>query len=45
MEFTHLDTGDKWVKRVVGYIPDVGRYPPEKIFLDPSRKNEGHPSP
>lgn len=38
VEFTRVDTGDKWVKRVVGYIPDGSQYPTEKMFLDPPGK-------
>jgi hypothetical protein len=37
VEFTKVETGDKWVKRVVGYIPDGMQYPTERMFLDPPR--------
>lgn len=35
VEFTRLETGDRWVKRVVGYIPDGRMFPTERMFLDP----------
>jgi len=43
VEFTRTGTQDKWVKRVVGYIPDGKRYPTQRMFLDPPRnwKPEG----
>jgi len=37
VEFTRTETGDKWVKRVVGYIPDGKQYPTQRMFLDPPR--------
>lgn len=37
VEFTREETGDRWVKRVVGYIPDGKQYPTERMFLDPPR--------
>ena len=35
VEFTRMETEDRWVKRVVGYIPDGRQYPTERMFLDP----------
>jgi hypothetical protein len=35
VEFTRVNTGDQWVKRVVGYIPDGRQYPTRRMFLDP----------
>jgi hypothetical protein len=35
MEFTRVSTGDNWVKRVVGYMPEVRQYPMERMFLNP----------
>lgn len=37
VEFTRVETGDRWVKRVVGYIPDGKQYPTERMFLDPPK--------
>lgn len=37
VEFTKTGTGDKWVKRVVGYIPDGKQYPTQRMFLDPPK--------
>lgn len=37
VEFTRLRTGDRWVKRVVGYVPDGRQYPTERMYLDPPR--------
>lgn len=37
VEFTRTGTGDKWVKRVVGYIPDGKQYPTKRMFLDPPK--------
>jgi len=35
VEFTRMETEDRWVKRVVGYIPDGKQYPTERMFLNP----------
>lgn len=37
VEFTRVETGDKWVKRVVGYIPEGKQFPTERMFLDPPK--------
>ena len=37
VEFTRVETGDRWVKRVVGYIPDGRMFPTERMFLDPPK--------
>lgn len=37
VEFTRVETGDQWVKRVVGYVPDGRQFPTERMFLDPPR--------
>jgi len=37
VEFTRTGTQDKWVKRVVGYIPVGKQYPTQRLFLDPPR--------
>ena len=37
VEFTRTGTGDRWVKRVVGYIPDGKQYPTQRMFLDPPK--------